>query len=231
MSLLTTNTKLKKSLQLGYQTFGIHLAPSDISGKNVCPSASNGCRAVCLHFAGYGAFPKVQQARIKKTQLFNANRKAFLNILIKEVETAIRRTKKNELTPCFRLNLTSDVAWETIKIDGKNIMEMYPEVQFYDYSKSLKRMMNFLLGKMPKNYHLTFSRSESNDDAVKIVLGMGGSVAMVFKDKIPTTYMGKNVYEGDSQDLRFLDPMGSIIGLVAKGTKGKSDESGFVIEH
>jgi hypothetical protein len=60
---------------------------------------------------------------------------------------------------------------------------------------------------------------------------MDGSVAMVFKDNIPTTYMGKNVYEGDSQDLRFLDPMGSIIGLVAKGTKGKSDESGFVIEH
>lgn len=230
MSLLTTNTKLKKSLELGYKTFGIHLAPSDLSGKDVCPSASVGCRAACLNFAGYGAYPKIQQARIRKTQLFTSNNKAFLQTLIGEVETAIRRTNKNGLIPCFRLNLTSDIPWENIKIDGKNIMEMFPDVQFYDYGKNLKRMIKFLMGEMPKNYHLTFSRSETNQDACEIVMGMGGSVAMVFKDRIPKKYMGKKVVEGDSNDLRFLNPNGVIIGLIAKGTKGKKDTSGFVIE-
>lgn len=231
MSLLTTNTKLKKSLSLGYSTFGIHFAPSNLSGKNVCPSASVGCRNACLYHAGYGAYPKVQQARIKKTQLFNADKKTFLVNLIKEVEVAIRRTKKNNLTPCFRLNLTSDIPWETIKIDGKNIFEMYPDVQWYDYTKSLKRMINFLTGKMPKNYHLTFSRSESNDDAVKIVLGMGGQTAMVFSDKLPKKYMGYKVVDGDDNDLRFLDPKKTIIGLKVKGSKGKADTSGFIIKH
>ncbi len=228
--LLTTNSKLKKSLEYGFATFGIHLAPANLSGKNVCPSASKGCRNACLNFSGFGTYPSVQDARIKKTQLFHADKKLFLTSLIKEVETMIRRTKKNGLTPCFRLNLTSDIAWETIKIDGKNIMEIYPDVQFYDYGKNLKRMIKFLMGEMPKNYHLTFSRSESNQSACEIVIGMGGSVACVFKDKLPTTYMGKTVVSGMENDLRFLDPKGSIIGLIAKGTKGKSDKSGFVIE-
>jgi len=229
--LLTTNTKLKKSIDLGFKTFGIHLAPHTSSGKNVCTSASKGCASACLYFSGFGSYPFVQRARIKKTQLFHADKKAFMRTLIEEVETAIRRTKKNGLTPCFRLNLTSDIAWESIKIDGKNIMEMYPDVQFYDYGKNLKRMIKFLMGEMPKNYHLTFSRSESNQSACEIVLGMGGNVAMVFKDKIPETYMGKPVVGGDSHDLRFLDPKGSIIGLIAKGRKGKADTSGFVIEN
>jgi hypothetical protein len=109
-------------------------------------------------------------------------------------------------------------------------MEIYPDVQFYDYGKNLKRMIKFLMGGMPKNYHLTFSRSESNQSACEIVLGMGGNVAMVFKDKLPEMFMGKQVFGGDTHDLRFLDPKGSIIGLIAKGTRGKSDKSGFVIE-
>lgn len=227
--LLTTNTKLKKSLELGYKTFGIHLAPSDLSGKDVCPSASEGCRAACLYSAGYGAYPMVQQARIRKTQLFTSNNKAFLQTLIGEVETAIRRTRKNGLIPCFRLNLTSDIPWENIKIDGKNIMEMFPDVQFYDYSKSLRRMIKFLMGEMPKNYHLTFSRSESNEDACRIVMGMGGNVAVVYHNKLKKTRLNKKVISGDEHDLRFLDPKGIVVGLVSKGSKGKADRTGFAL--
>lgn len=227
--LLTTNTKLKKSLELGYKTFGIHLAPSDLSGKDVCPSASEGCRAACLNFAGYGAYPKIQQARIRKTQLFTSNNKAFLQTLIGEVETAIRRTKKNGLIPCFRLNLTSDIPWENIKIDGKNIMEMFPDVQFYDYTKSLRRMIKFLTGEMPKNYHFTFSRSESNEDACRIVMGMGGNVAVVYHNKLKKTRLKKKVVSGDEHDLRFLDPKGIVVGLVSKGSKGKADRTGFAL--
>ncbi len=214
---------------MGYSTFGIHLAPSDLSGKDVCPSASEGCRAACLNFAGYGAYPKIQQARIRKTQLFTSNNKAFLQTLIGEVETAIRRTTKNGLIPCFRLNLTSDIPWENIKIDGKNIMEMFPDVQFYDYTKSLRRMIKFLTGEMPKNYHLTFSRSESNEDAVRIVMGMGGNVAVVYHKQLKKTRLDKKVVSGDDHDLRFLDPKGIVVGLVSKGSKGKADRTGFAL--
>ena len=230
MSLLTTNTKLKKSLDRGYKSFGIHLAPYKLSGKNVCTSASKGCVAACLNYSGHGAFDSVQKARINKTKLFNANKLEFMLNLVKEVETAIRRSIKNNMTPVFRLNLTSDIPWESIKIqDNKNIMEMFPNVQFYDYTKNVKRMISFTMGGMPKNYHLTFSRSEDNDEKCKIVLGMGGNVAAVFLNKLPKTYMGFKVVSGDEDDLRFLDGKGIVVGLIAKGSRGKKDESGFVI--
>jgi hypothetical protein len=229
MALLTTNTKLKKSLIHGYSTFGIHLAPADESGKNVCPSSSAGCREACLYKAGFGSYPFVQRARIKKTQLFSSDPKAFTLTLIGEVETAIRRTKRNNLTPCFRLNLTSDIPWENIKILGKNIMEMFPDVQFYDYTKTLDRMKKFLNGEMPSNYHLTFSRSEDNEEHCREVMRMGGNVAVVYHKQLKKTRLKKRIIDGDVSDLRFLDPKGIVVGLVAKGTKGKTDKSGFVL--
>lgn len=231
MSLLTTNTKLKKSLKDGYKSFGIHLAPHKLSGKNVCPSASKGCAAACLFNAGYGAYNMTKTARINKTVRFWENKNLFLQTLIQEVQTQVRRCGKNGYTPTFRLNLTSDLPWESMKIDGKNIMQMFPAVQFYDYCKNMKRMLRFLTGKLPKNYHLTFSRSEKNQSDCDIVAGCGGNVAAVFLDKLPTTYMGRPVINGDINDLRFLDKKNVIVGLIAKGRKAKEDETGFVIKH
>jgi hypothetical protein len=145
------------------------------------------------------------------------------------METMIRRSKKNKMVPCFRLNLTSDIAWESVKLDGLSLMETFPDVQFYDYTKSVKRMIRFLMGEMPKNYHLTFSRSESNQAHCDIVTAMGGNVAVVFRNQLPKTFKKKKVVSGDDHDLRFIDKKGVVIGLVAKGVARKED-SGFVIE-
>ena len=227
--LLSTNPKLLKSKSVGYISFGIHFAPHKLSGYNVCTSASKGCSNACLNGSGFGVYPKVQSARIKKTKLFYEHRPQFMGTLITEVETMVRRAKKNKLIPTFRLNLTSDVAWEKIKFDGKTILEYFPDVQFYDYTKDFRRMMTYLTGEFPKNYHLTFSRSESNDSSVKIVLRCGGNVAVVFKNKIPKTHLKKRVISGMEDDLRFLDKKGVVIGLLAKGKIGKTDTSGFVI--
>ena len=229
MKVLTTNPKLAKSTKYGFKSFGIHLAPSTLSGKNTCPSASKGCSSACLNGVGYGKMPLIQEARIKKTKLFFSDKTSFMEKLIKEVNAKVNTSKKTGLTPVFRLNLTSDIAWEAIKYQGKNIMEHFPDVQFMDYTKSLPRMMRFLTGQFPKNYHLTFSRSESNDDAVNIVLGCNGSVAVVFKDKLPKTWRGKKVIDGVRHDLRFNDKKNIIVGLLALGKKAKNDESGFVI--
>jgi hypothetical protein len=176
-----------------------------------------------------GAYSTVQAARIKKTKMFFEDRGNFLNALVKEIQSAIKKAKKNNMTPAFRLNLTSDISWENIKINNQTIMEMFPEVNFYDYTKIPRRMLNFLNGKFPKNYHLTFSRSENNQTHCDIVMSCGGSVAMVFRGKLPDTYQGKKVINGDENDLRFLDPKGVIVGLVEKG-KAKKDNSGFVVE-
>jgi len=111
---------------------------------------------------------------------------------------------------------------------AKEIMEAFPDVQFYDYTKVLTRMLRYCDGKFPANYHLTFSRSESNwDDCIK-VLAKGGNVAAVFSKDLPGDHIGYTVVDGDVNDLRFNDPRNVIVGLKAKG-KARKDDSGFVI--
>ena len=230
MKLLTTaNTKIKKGEKLGFMSFGIHLAPAKLSGFNVCKSASAGCTAACLNTAGMGIYSTVQAARIAKTRLFFRDKTSFMSQLVKEIGAAVRKAKKNEMQPAFRLNLTSDLPWEKIKHEGKTVFEMFPSVQFYDYTKIESRISSFLAGEMPKNYHLTFSRSETTPAAlVESVLKSKGNVAIVFRKTLPKKWNGFKVVNGDESDIRFKDPKGVIVGLVDKG-KAKKDDSGFVI--
>jgi hypothetical protein len=231
MKLLTTaNAKIRKGEKIGFKTFGIHLAPASLSGFNVCKDASAGCAASCLNTAGMGAFSNVQNSRIEKTRLFFKDKAVFLSQLIKEITAAVKSAEKQNLTAVFRLNLTSDLPWEKIKLNGKSVFDLFPQVTFYDYTKSPERMTAFLAGEMPKNYHLTFSKSETNGAIAESILKSGGNVAMVFRKSLPSKWLGAEVVNGDETDLRFLDGAGKIVGLVEKG-KAKKDESGFVIEH
>lgn len=231
MKLLTTaNAKIRKGEKIGFKTFGIHLAPASLSGFNVCKDASAGCAASCLNTAGMGAFSNVQNSRIEKTRLFFKDKAVFLSQLIKEITAAVKSAEKQNLTAVFRLNLTSDLPWEKIKLNGKSVFDLFPSVQLYDYTKSPERMTAFLAGEMPQNYHLTFSKSETNGAIAESILKSGGNVAMVFRKSLPSKWLGVEVVNGDETDLRFLDGAGKIIGLVEKG-KAKKDESGFVIEH
>ena len=225
----TANAKINKSTEKGFWTYGIHLAPAKLSGFNVCAWASKGCADACLNTAGRGRMTPIQESRIKKTKWFYNDRENFMLQLVKEIGNAIKLAVKKSQTPCFRLNLTSDLAWESQKFNGVKLMEIFPNVQFYDYTKSFKRMEKYLKGKFPKNYHLTFSRSESNADETEKVLRLGGNVAAVFRKELPKTWNGYKVINGDETDLRFLDEENIIVGLVEKGL-AKKDETGFVLE-
>ncbi len=232
MKLLNSgNAKTRKGEKKGYITFGIHLAPSTVSGFNVCQHASAGCAAACLNTAGRGAMSSVQKARIAKTQFFFKDRNGFMTQLFQEIETAIKSAKRKNMTPVFRLNLTSDLPWESIKHNGQTVFEAFPDVQFYDYTKIPDRMTKFLAGDMPSNYHLTFSRSEEvfNQAIATAFLASSGNVAAVFRGSLPRAWNGVQVVDGDETDLRFLDPKGCVVGLVEKGL-AKKDETGFVIE-
>lgn len=223
MKLLSTNNiKMLKGAKLGWKSLGLSLLPSTLSGKDFCPHASAGCRIACLNTAGHGIYRNVQAARMKKSRLFIDNRDEFLAQLRKELALANKRAIKGEKI-AVRLNVVSDLPWHNL-ID----METYSHIRFYDYTPNLGRMIDYLQGKLPSNYHLTFSRKEDNQWKVETVSKMGGNVAVVF-NKVPQTYLGKQVIDGDETDLRFLDAPNSIIGLKAKG-KGKQDKSGFVIQ-
>ena len=90
--------------------------------------------------------------------------------------------------------------------------------------------MRYVEGKLPSNYHLTYSRSEETPDTlVKSLCASGGNVAVVFRKKLPSEWLGIEVIDGDDSDLRFEDGIGKIVGLVEKG-KAKDDETGFVVD-
>jgi hypothetical protein len=175
----------------------------------------------------------VQQSRIGKTQRFFRDRIGFLHDLHKAIGTTIRLAARRDMKPVIRLNGTSDLPWERLAYAGKTMMEWFPETQFYDYTKSPKRMEAFLSGEMPTNYHLTFSRSESNHQIAMSILRSGGNVAAVLRmkrhEEMPQFVRNLPVIDGDQHDLRFLDPSPVIVGLRAKGDSIK-DTSGFVMD-
>ena len=221
------NAKTAKNMGKGYLSFILHLAPSDVSGYNVCPAASKGCKMACLNTAGRGRFQSIQDSRIRKTLYYIKVKDLFVSQLDKEITALTKKGIKLDLKPVVRLNGTSDIPWEYIKMrDNKSVFELHTAVQFYDYTKILTRLAKLRAFNLP-NYHITFSRSEANDADCDKALGLGFNVATVF-DIIPTSWLGQQVINGDGHDLRFLDEgEGVIVGLKAKG-KAKVDTSGFV---
>ena len=234
------NIKIEKSKALGFRTFGIHFAPYKQAGRNVCAFASKGCIKSCLNTSGHGQFDKTQKAREKKTKAFFTNRNRFLEKLYREITNKNKNVPKlNNLQPVYRLNLTSDLPFHKIALDPKNersIIDTFKDSQFYDYTKDLKRYFRFLYKTeyFPKNYHLVFSRSENtNLSIIKEIIKNGGNVAIPFRCKsakdLPKFWNDIAVIDGESHDLRFLDPKGKIIGLPMKG-KASKDLTGFVQE-
>lgn len=239
MKLLSTgNPKVLKGLSQGFNTYILHLAPANLSGYETCAKRTAGCTAACLNLAGRGGMFKkgentnvIQQARIRKTKMFFENRVEFMAQLVKDIELGIKQSAKKNLIPVFRLNGTSDLAFEKYEVvrNGKmfrNIFAAFPEVTFYDYTKILGRKISAIA-----NYSLTFSAADGNDADVAKAIAQGYNVAVVFglkkTEAMPETYMGLPVFNGDESDLRFLDPKGVVVGLYAKG-KAKKDTTGFV---
>jgi hypothetical protein len=224
--LSTANPKIQKGTKMGYLSFILHLAPSDLSGKNTCPKATPGCIAACLNTAGRGGMFKrgentnmIQKARIRKTVQFFFDRDQFMKDLYQDIVKAKKFAEKQGLIPVFRLNGTSDLSWEKYEVGttGLNLFQLFPTTQFYDYTKVLGRKVS-----QYPNYHLTFSKADGNDADVAEALMQGMSVVAVY-DAIPD-----GVPSADETDLRFLDPKGIMLGLKAKG-RAKKDYSGFVI--
>ena len=214
-----SQTKMAKGEKFGYKTAILHLAPYKLSGKNVCPKASKECIAFCLNTSGRGQMNVTQTSRINKTKKFWQDRQQFLKDLDKEIGMLKKRAASQGFKFAVRLNGTSDLAWHRFS----SLMDQHPDVIFYDYTKVFNHLDHNL-----KNYKITFSASGSNDSECAAALKAGHNVAYVFKDKLPKKFQGKRVIDGDKHDLRFLDPAGVIVGLIAKGSAKKAAAGGFV---
>jgi fructose-specific component phosphotransferase system IIB-like protein len=168
----------------------------------------------------------IQGARKARTVFFHNVPQTFLQLLEKDIQRVVNKAHKRGLTPAIRLNGTSDINWSTVRFPNREtIFERFPDVQFYDYTKSPSILNSSR--KVP-NWHITFSYSGANDRYRTIAEAQDANLAVVFGGAFPETFLGRPVIDGDKNDLRFLDPEGVIVGLKAKG-EAKKDTSGFVV--
>lgn len=223
---INSSAKIQKGKKYGIDTYILYLAPSTLSGHNVCALATDECKIGCLNTSGRAKMPKlydrIMGARIKKTQLFYSDRVTFMAQMVKEITMFRNRAKRKNRIFSVRINGTSDLSPEIFKHNGKNLLELFPDVTFYDYTKIPNR---YLLTEKYSNYKITFSYTGSNWIPAEEILTRGANVAVIFDvikgHALPEYFNGYRVVDGDITDYRPLDEEGVIIGLRWKNIKDR----------
>lgn len=231
------NPKTEKSIEMGFLTAILHLAPAGLSGFMVCLWATAGCIAGCLNLAGRGGIAStkdfnttnaIQKARIVRTILYKRYRAIFIQKLLKELLAFVRKCNRLGLKPCLRVNGTSD-EFDLVEIvhELKRDHQELAELTLYDYTKNYEGALQML-----DKVDLTLSWHEKTDVKKALdLISKGLNFAVVFDtakgQPLPAKFNGVKVIDGDTHDLRFLDQKGVIVGLRAKG-KARKDTSGFV---
>lgn len=216
------NTKMVHSKEYGTMIYCIMLAPSNMafpnSNKTICPNDKN-CKEFCLNGSGRNKVDiltngyensHINKARIKKTKFFYEDRKTFMEIMIHEISTAKKSAENKGLNFAVRINGTSDLNPKLFKYDGKCILDIFNDVQFFDYSKVTNRIN---VANEYDNYDLTLSFDGENWNDCEKYLNQNGRVAVIFKEKLPKKYKGYNVIDSSKYDMRYLDPTKTIMGL------------------
>ena len=205
--MFSVNPKTEKSK---IQTYILHLAPAEESGRNVCPGAGN-CKAICLHFAGNPVYMGgKQRARIRRTLAYFENPQLFVELLILGIFRKQIKHKGENIA--IRLNGTSDIKWEEIDVNiteefarlcrikfdkvvpigTRNIFEIFNNilnncggdaVTFYDYTKVKHNWAEC----QRLGYHLTFSYdgmgNHANHKLAASAITAGVNVAACFNVK------------------------------------------------
>ena len=230
---INSSAKLSHNEEIGVYTSVFYGAPGRNSGYETCPNATNACRGACLYASGlakveaYAGKNTIKKCRVNRTKLFFEHREFFMNWLVAEIHAAKAKAKRDGMEYSVRLNGTTDIAWETIPVCGfKHIFEMFPDVQFYDYTKSFERMKLSESYLIP-NYHLTFSYTGEGDNVRQSLelLMAGKNVAVIFDAKrgeaLPKSLAGIKVIDADVTDYRPADERGVWCGLRFKESANK----------
>jgi hypothetical protein len=225
---LDGNAKTIKGNARGFKTAILYLVPADMAGVNVCAMAELAlCKAPCLNTAGRGAMSNVQMARLRKTLFLLQYEAEAVAMIKRNIASYAAKCARQGFTLLVRLNGTSDIRFENY-----GIIQSFPAIQFYDYTKLSNRK------DIPANYDLTFSYSGAPrfKRFVDMAKGNGMRIAVVFRNRDIVERMLADgskfhdmpVVDGDDTDIRHLDPQGAVVALYAKG-KAKQDQSGFVV--
>ena len=236
-AMLQDNYKLRKGRdKVTAIVKGVSLSPANRSGKQLCAFSTKGCRSVCLADSGHGSMTSVTDVRLARTLFLQEHTGAFLRLLCEAVGRHAKNCARVGAEACVRLNVLSDIPWEYI---CPWLFTMYPDVQFYDYTK-----VHVRLGHTPSNYHLTLSYTGYNGVECAQWLGQGGNVAAVCD--IKSRGVGKTATlpsavrldgmmwaacDGDVHDIRPYDGVGKVALLRYKPSAGAtmSDAGRFLL--
>lgn len=216
---VNSSQKIEKGEKQNFDTLVLYLSASKNAGVDLCKFASTGCRLACLVQSGHALIEKragknkIDVSRIVKSWLAIYRKDIAETVLCAEIESAKKRAEKKGRKFAVRLNGTSD-------IDFYNVINAFPEVQFYDYTKDPERIAL-------DNYHLTFSYSQANKARIKHykqAIQRGQSIAFpVIASDFEQACELPDCYSMDETDLRFLDNAGKYGILKAKVTENLKD--------
>jgi len=228
----SANPKTRKGERFDVDTLVLHLAPSTRAGVgDMCPYATAECKAMCLNTAGRGGITTpgerrnaIQKARIRRTRAYVRNPDAFCDELAREIRRGIDRAARRRHWLSIRPNGTSDQPRIATRLADQFAHEA-PFLMFYDYTKIPRPYL-----RQRPNYRLTFSYTGHNAADARDALAHGCNVAVVFSTQrgapLPVEFLGYPVIDGDAHDLRYLDPIGVIVGLRAKGRAARRARRG-----
>lgn len=243
-SILSSNSKIEKTpAGVPIINSGISLAPAKRSGvRNVCGSATAGCIAACvLWFAGRTVTAVVRAAAIARTMLLQFSPDVFHARLDREIESQERAADAAGARSFVRPNAASDEDY------GPRIAARHPRSTLYDYTKVRQRVRDYLAGKLPPNYHVSYSVHEHArfDDVAEFLRG-GANVVVVVDSYYwgPTKRYGTlpaavefrspagesitvSAIDGDVSDIRTpeFDGRGNAVCLRLKSQSGKVKEN------
>lgn len=231
--LLGSNPKVEKSPDTDekYLVQILHLAPSWAALFNTCSMATLGCGTNCLNESGHGQLHMVADgvhhvhvARVIRTLIWFRFRDQFKAKFQREIESQRVKAYRLGATPVVRPNGTSDLRFESL---WPELFSHNPDFVLYDYTKDKGRNVDHI-----PNYSLCYSVSENTTQTdIDAAFGNGLNCVVVLRLKKgqskPALWQGRPMIDGDSHDLRFLDPKGVFVGLYAKAA-AYGDQTGFV---
>lgn len=219
---VTQTAKMKYSFRNGVCTYCIYLAPSNMAfggNKTICPNDKH-CKEFCLNGSGHNKADIlshgikdsiINKSRIKKTKAFFQDKETFMFCVIHEIRYYQKYAEEHNMDFAIRLNGTSDLNPKIFTYQNKNLLELFPNVQFYDYTKVPYREK---LTKEYDNYDLTFSFDGYNWEKCEEMLKNNIRVAIIFHgNKLPKLYKNYKVIDGNTTDIRFKDEKNVIVGL------------------
>jgi len=215
----------KKLIKGDKYNVGLELLPSNlcgVKGVNLC-GRETACIKTCLVFTGKGnllhqrnmidngKISPILATRARRTWLYLNDTEFFYDLLDAELVKARMTADLLGKRLAVRLNVFSDIDWTPF-------IRSHQDIQFYDYTKYWNR-------RGLANYHLTYSYNEGISlQEVKNKLDGNHNVAVVFSGKLPETWNGYEVTDGDVDDNRYDDAKGVVIGLAVKKPIGKKEE-------